>query len=154
MAYRLLEWLHLVSSAILFGAGFCSLFYLALTSRSRSVPAIAAMARNAVIVDWLLITPTAIVQPVSGFALAHLSGYPRTAPWLVESAVLYGLAVACWLPAVWLQLRMAALADNAWAEEAALPMSFWRYHRIRMALGVVFCVAFAAIFYVMAAKPR
>ena len=153
MEYILVKWVHVMSSTLLFGTGLGSAFYMFFTSRSGVVPAIASVSRRVVIADWLFTTPTAILQPASGFYLMHLAGYPLTSRWILWSIGLYVLAAGCWLPVVWLQIRMARMAEDAWLQETALPPLYARYHRIWTALGVPAFVAFIGIFYLMVAKP-
>jgi uncharacterized membrane protein len=78
---------------------------------------------------------------------------PWTTPWIAWSFALYLLAGLCWLPVVWLQIRMRDLASDAAAASAPLPAQFWRLRRIWVALGVPALLAFLAIFYLMIAKP-
>ncbi len=153
MEYLVVKWLHVLSSTVLFGTGLGSAFYLFFTNRSGDVRAIAIVSRRVVVADWLFTTPTAIVQPLSGFWLLHLSGIPWTSGWIVWSLALYVLAGACWLPVVWIQIRMAAMAERAAAAGEALPARFWRYHAIWTALGWPAFLAFIAIFYLMVVKP-
>ena len=63
------------------------------------------------------------------------------------------LAAACWLPVVWLQIRMAAMARVAAATDSPLPARYWRYHAIWTSLGIPAFVAFVVIFYLMVVKP-
>jgi uncharacterized membrane protein len=153
MDYVLVKWVHIMSSTLLFGTGLGSAFYMFFTNRSGVVPAIASVSRRVVVADWLFTTPTAILQPASGLYLVHLAGYPLTSRWVVWSIALYVLAAACWLPVVWLQIRMARMAEDAWLQETALPALYWRYHRVWTALGVPAFIAFLVIFYLMVAKP-
>ena len=153
MEYLVVKWLHVLSSTVLFGTGLGSAFYMFFTNRSGEVRAIAIVARRVVIADWLFTTPTALVQPLTGFWLLHLSGVPWTSGWIVWSLVLYAVAGACWLPVVWLQIRMAAMAERAAATGSALPQQFWRYHAIWTALGWPAFIAFIAIFFLMVVKP-
>jgi uncharacterized membrane protein len=153
MEYLLVKWLHVLSSTVLFGTGLGSAFYLYFTNRSGEVRAIALVTRRVVIADWLFTTPTAIVQPVTGFWLAHLANLPWTTGWILWSLVLYVIAGACWLPVVWIQVRMAAMAERAADAGAPLPPLFWRYHAIWTALGWPAFIAFIAIFFLMVVKP-
>src|SRR5690606_26749933 len=100
-------------STLLFGTGLGSAFYMFFTNRTRNVAAMAVVTRKVVAADFLFTTPTAILQPLTGFWLVHLAGFPLTAPWIVWSVVLYVVAGACWLPVVWIQIRMARLAEAA-----------------------------------------
>ena len=153
MEYLLVKWLHVLSSTVLFGTGLGSALYMFTTNRSRDVRAIAVVTRRVVIADWLFTAPTAIVQPLTGFWLIHLANLPWTAGWILWSLVLYVFAGACWLPVVWIQVRMAAMAERAAAAREPLPLLFWRYHAIWTALGWPAFAAFIAIFFLMVVKP-
>ncbi|HLS80834.1 MAG TPA: DUF2269 domain-containing protein [Steroidobacter sp.] len=154
MEYLAVKWLHVLSSTFLFGTGVGSAFYMLFTSLTRDVGATAVVTRYVVIADYLFTTPTIILQPLSGFYLVHLAGFPVTSAWILWSVVLYLLAVACWLPVVWMQIRMRDLAGQA-AQQAAgrLPARYWLFMRWWAALGGVAFVAFVVIFYLMVTKP-
>jgi uncharacterized membrane protein len=153
MDYLTVKWLHVLSSTVLFGTGLGSAFYMFFTNRTRDVRAIAVVTRRVVAADWLFTTPTGIAQPLTGFYLVHLAGFDWRAPWIWWSIVLYLVAMFCWLPVVWLQIRMARMAEDAAARNAALPATFWRYHRVWTALGVPAFAGFVAVFYLMVVKP-
>jgi uncharacterized membrane protein len=153
MEYLFVKWLHILSSTLLFGTGLGSAFYMFFTNLSGDVRAIAIVTRRVVWADWLFTTPTAIIQPATGLYLVHLAGLPLSMHWLAWSIGLYILAGACWLPVVWIQIRMAKLAERAANEGTGLPPLFWRYHRTWTALGVPAFLAFIAIFYFMTVKP-
>lgn len=151
--YLIIKWLHILSSTVLFGTGLGSAFYMYFTNRTRNAAAIAVVTRKVVIADFLFTTPTAILQPLTGFWLVHLAGFPLTAPWIVWSIVLYVVAGACWLPVVWIQIRMARLAEDAVATNTAISPRYWRLHAVWTALGVPAFIAFIGIFYLMVVKP-
>jgi len=153
MEYLLVKWVHVLSSTLLFGTGLGSAFYMFFTNRSYDVRAIAVVSRRVVIADWLFTTPTAVIQPATGFYLLHLAGMPLSARWVVWSIALYIVAGACWLPVVWIQIQMAKLARHAAESDEALPQRFWRYHLTWTLLGIPAFVAFVAIFYLMVVKP-
>jgi uncharacterized membrane protein len=153
MEYLIVKWLHVLSSTVLFGTGLGSAFYMYFTNRSGEVRAIAIVTRRVVIADWLFTTPTAIVQPVTGFWLIHIANMPWTTGWILWSLVLYVIAGACWLPVVWIQIRMAEMAETAAAAGTPLPARFWRYHAMWTALGWPAFIAFIAIFFLMVVKP-
>lgn len=153
MDYLTVKWLHILSSTFLFGTGIGSAFYLLFANVSRDVRAIAVVSRYVVIADWLFTATTAVLQPATGFYMMHLAGYPMHSRWIMWSVLLYLLAGACWLPVVWLQMRMRDLAAAAAREGSELPARYWRYFRTWFALGVPAFSAFVAIFYLMVAKP-
>ena len=152
MDYLTVKFLHVLSSTLLFGTGLGSAFYMFFTNLSGDVRAIAIVSRRVVWADWLFTTPTAIIQPVTGLYLVHLAGMPLATPWLAWSIALFVLAGGCWLPVVWIQIRMAAMAERAAAEGTPLPPLFWRYHRTWTALGIPAFLAFIMIFYLMTVK--
>jgi uncharacterized membrane protein len=153
MEYLLVKWLHILSSTVLFGTGLGSAFYMLTANRTANAQVIAVVARRVVLADWLFTTPSAIVQPLTGAWLVHLAGLPWTSRWILWSVALYVLAGTCWLPVVWLQIRMAAMAHAAAARDEALPPLFWRYHAIWFTLGWPAFAAFIAVFYLMVVKP-
>lgn len=153
MDYVVLKWLHIVSSTLLFGTGIGSAWYMLFATVSRDVRAIAVVTKYVVVADWLFTATTAILQPATGFYLIHLAGYPLHSKWIMWSIILYVIALACWLPVVWLQIRMRDMAAEAARRDTPLPARYWRYFRIWVALGVPAFAAFIVIFWLMVAKP-
>ena len=153
MDYVTVKWLHIISSTLLFGTGIGSAFYMLFTSLTRDVHAIAVVSRFVVLADWLFTTPTVILQPLTGFYLVHLAGFPMASRWLVWSIVLYAVGIACWLPVVWLQIRMKSIAHAAVEGNTGLDAAYWRLLKAWVALGIPAFFAFVAVFYLMVAKP-
>jgi uncharacterized membrane protein len=151
--YLWIKWLHIVSSVLLVGTGLGSAFYLFFANRSGSVPAQAVVSRLVVRADWWFTTPTIVIQPVTGFAMAHLAGWPLGTPWIALSLALYVLAGACWLPVVWLQIEMAKMARQAADAGQPLPERYWRFARRWEWLGYPAFVAMVAVFVLMVGKP-
>jgi uncharacterized membrane protein len=106
-----------------------------------------------VVADWLFTTPAVVLQAVTGVMLARLAGFPLTSGWVLHAIVLYVVAGACWLPVVWLQIRMRDLARAAAAEGRALDPLYWRYARTWFWLGVPAFAAIVAVFALMVLKP-
>lgn len=152
--YLLLKTLHILSSVVLVGTGFGSAFYLFMTHRSGSVPALAVVSRLVVKADWWMTTPTVLIQPATGIALAHLAGWPLSTPWIALALGLYVLAGLCWLPVVALQIRMARLADAAARDgQTLLPAGYWRMARWWEGLGYPAFAAMVGVFWLMVFKP-
>jgi len=152
MEYLVAKWLHVLSSTVLFGAGVGSAFHLFVASVRGQLPGIVTATRTVVIADWLLTTPAAIFQPLSGLWLVHIMGLPLSTPWVAWSLGLYALAIGCWLPVVWLQLRLRDHAAAALAEGRELHENYWWLFRGWVVLGFVAFFAFLAIFWLMVAK--
>lgn len=153
MDYVTWKWLHVLSSTLLFGTGLGSAFYMYFASRTRDARVVAWVVRYVVIADFVFTTTTVIFQPLSGFWLAHLAGYPLGSRWIVWSTGLYLLAGACWLPVVWMQLRMRDLAQAAVARDEPLPARYFEFLRVWTILGMPAFVALVLVFWLMIAKP-
>lgn len=153
MEYLDVKWLHVLSSTVLFGTGIGSAFYLLLATIGRDARAVAIVSRYVVTTDWVFTATTAVFQPLSGFWLMHLAGgMPWSTPWIAWSLGLYAVAIACWLPVVWIQLRLRDLSARAAAKDRVLPPAYWRFFGWWVALGCIAFLAFLAIFYLMIAK--
>ena len=152
MDYLTLKWLHVISSTVLFGTGIGSAFYLLVATMARDVRTVAAVTRYVVVADWLFTATTAVLQPATGFWLMHIARMPLDTPWITTSLWLYAFAIACWLPVVWIQMRLRDLSGAAATAGQPLPQAFWRFFGAWIGLGFLAFVAFLAIFYLMVAK--
>lgn len=152
MDYLVLKWVHVLSSTILFGAGVGSAFHMFAATLRGDVGGIAGATRNVVLADWLLTTPSAIVQPATGLGLVHMMGVPWTTPWVAWSLALYVLAIGCWLPVLWIQLRLRELALEAERAGTAPAASYQRLFLWWVRLGAAAFAAFLLIFWLMVAK--
>ena len=150
--YVLLKTVHIVSAALLFGTGLGTAFHMWMSHRSRDVDAIVVASRNTVRADWLFTTPAVIIQPLTGVLMILHAGFDPWAGWIVASSVLYVLVGACWLPVVWLQIRMHQMAKAARDAGAALPPRYFRYARIWFLLGWPAFIGVLVIFHLMVTK--
>lgn len=153
--YLALKTLHIVSSAILFGTGLGTAFFMWMVNRSGNRQALVVVTGHVMKADLYFTTPSVIVQPLSGFALMGLAGFPmQFAPmnWLGLSLLLYIVAGACWLPVLWLQSKMHRLAVLSLAEPA-LPPDYRRYERAWTLLGIPAFFSLLVVFWLMVAKP-
>jgi uncharacterized membrane protein len=152
-AYEIVKTLHIVSAAVLFGTGLGTAFFMWRADRSGEVEIVALAARHTVLADWLFTAPTVVFQPLSGLWLAWQAGIGLSESWLVWTYGLYALAAACWLPVVWLQLRMRDLSAEAARTGTQLPPAYRRYMGLWFRLGWPAFLSVLAIFYLMVAKP-
>jgi uncharacterized membrane protein len=153
VAYEIGKWLHILSSTVLFGTGLGSAYYMFFASMTRDPRTICNVVRLVVIADWVFTTTTIIFQPLSGFYLVHLAGFPLTSRWIVWTMVLYVVAGACWIPVVFIQIRMRRLAQAAAAAGSELPAAYDPLLRWWVALGIPAFVSLVVVFYLMVAKP-
>lgn len=151
--YFLVKYLHIVSSTILFGTGLGIAFFKWHSDKSGNTRVIRTINELTVLADWIFTTPSVIVQPLTGLWLAHTAGYSLFSGWLMLSVCLYLFAGACWLPVVWLQLRMRTFARTADETETTLPTLYWTYTRAWFWLGIPAFTAIVVVFGLMVLKP-
>jgi uncharacterized membrane protein len=153
MDILVLKWLHICSAMLLFGTGLGTAFFKFSADLSRDPRVIAYTNRRVVLADWLFTTPTIMLQPWTGYWLVQAYGYPPTAPWLLASYALFVLAGLCWLPVVWLQIRMRDDSAAALAAGAPLGERYWRDARLWFWLGIPAFISMVAVLYLMTVKP-
>lgn len=153
MDYLLLKLIHILSATILFGTGIGSAFYMFMANRRKDIAGIYFATRHVVIADWIFTTPSVIVQLVTGIALAHTLGLSLTEGWVFWSLILYFFAGACWVPVVWMQIRMRDMARSALETGTALPDRYWRFDRWWIALGSLAFPAVVGVIALMVMKP-
>lgn len=152
-AYLCLKWAHVVSSTVLFGMGAGIAFFFLRAHRTGDVRVIAAVSRDVVLADGVFTASAVVAQPITGFLMVWLGGYPLSLPWVWLSLVLYAVVGCCWLPVVWLQIRMRDLAIAAAANGTALPPVYFRYYWWWFGLGWPAFAGVLVIFWLMLAKP-
>ncbi|MFC4158727.1 DUF2269 family protein [Chitinimonas lacunae] len=158
MEYLTAKWLHVLSSTILFGTGIGTAFYMFVANRSRNLDAIVVVTRWVVRADWAFTGTAAIVQPLTGLWMVHLANLPMLSPagglnWISLSFVLYFVTGACWLPVVWLQIRMSRMAAQCQRQGVELPLQYWKLERLWCLLGLPAFSALVWVFYLMVVKP-
>ena len=153
MEYLLVKWVHVLSSTVLFGTGLGSAFYMFMANRRGDVAGICFATRHVVLADWLFTTPSVIIQLVTGLWLVHLGGYSLTDSWIMWGIILYFFAGACWLPVVWMQIKMRDMARVALDSGSGLPERYWRMDRWWIILGALAFLAIVVVFYLMVMKP-
>ena len=152
MLYLCVKWLHILSSTVLFGTGIGTAFFMLMANLSKDIRAIAFATRTVVMADWAFTTPAVIFQPLSGLMLMHLTGVTMQTGWLGIALALYVFAGLCWLPVVWMQIRMKHLAAKALATNTSLPAVYWRLNTAWLVIGSLAFPAVVAIFWLMVFK--
>lgn len=151
--YFVAKWLHVLGSTVLFGTGIGTAYFMWTAHRSGDARVIAAVAGHVVRADWIFTLGSGIAQPATGAWLIWTLGYDPTESWLVVGYVLYAVALGCWIPVVWLQVRARDLAREAVANTAPLTPAYRRCMAWWFALGWPAFFALMAVFALMIAKP-
>jgi len=149
----IVRWLHVLGATVLLGTGAGIAFFMLMARRTGRAELIAHVAGTVVVADVVFTATAVVAQPLTGAWLAHLIGWRLSEGWLVLSLGLYVLTGACWLPVVWIQLKLRDLAREAAAAGTNLPDRFHRLYRLWCALGVPAFGAVLAIAWLMLARP-
>lgn len=153
---QLLKTAHIAGAAVVFGTGlgiaFFTWFGYRLAMRTGSIEALRSIMRLTVLADACLTAPAVAFQAASGLALMIVYGWPMLTPWSIAVWALFLLAGACWLPVLWMQVRLHRDARAA-AAIPALPGRFHRMFRLWFALGVLAFACVLGILWLMVAKP-
>jgi len=154
-SYFILKAIHITSAAVLFGTGLGIAFFKWITDRSGNIAAIRVVSERVVMADWLFTLPAIIVQAVTGVALMRTLNYSLSQTWLVWSIALFCLAGLCWIPVVWLQMRMRDIARESEHDAAtSMGQGYRTYARVWFWLGVPAFAAVILVFWLMVTKPQ
>ena len=76
--YFILKTLHILSATILFGTGIGIAFFMFLSHFTDTILEKHYAFKNTVFADYFFTLPATIIQPLSGIALIHITGYKWT----------------------------------------------------------------------------
>ncbi len=147
--YSTLKLIHILSATFLFGTGLGSAIYLYLAYKTNDMKVMAQVNRMVVWVDYIVTAPLVVVQLITGLALAHLLSLTLTSAWALSVFFLYGFVGFCWLPVVFLQIKLRdkALCLKVPDQGYKNLMKWW------MILGALAFPAVVVIYYFMVFKP-
>ena len=152
--YLGLKLVHVIGAAMLFGTGLGIAFFMFMAHRTREPAAIAHTARIVVIADAIFTATAVVLQPLTGWVMAMMTGVSLLHFWMRATLVLYVLIGLCWLPVVWIQLKMRDLAAAAARDGTALPPRYFAYYRVWFWLGWPAFTGVIVIFILMLWKPQ
>jgi uncharacterized membrane protein len=151
--YWLLQYAHIVGAAVLLGTGAGIAFFMLRAHLTHDVAVIAGVARIVVTADFVFTATAVVVQPVTGFLLSRLLGYPVFDGWIALSLILYAITGAFWIPVVFMQIRMRDLAEAALRGGTALPRAYHRFFWTWFAFGFPAFAAVLGIMWLMTSRP-
>lgn len=153
MTYEILLFAHLIGATVLLGTGAGIAFFMVMSNRSGDPALIAHVAGIVVLADTVFTATAAVVQPITGYLLAREAGWPVLEGWVLWSVGLYVFVGLFWLPVVWIQIRLRALAVAARDAGTRLPAAYHRLYRIWFACGFPAFFAVLTIVWLMITKP-
>lgn len=83
----------------------------------------------------------------------HLANYEFTEAWIMWGLILYVFAGFCWLPVVWMQIRMRDMARMALETGQPVDSRYWVFDRWWIVLGSLAFPAIMVVFWLMVSKP-
>jgi uncharacterized membrane protein len=153
-SYLLLKYVHLIGAAVLLGTGAGIAFFMLSAHRTGDAKIIASVARTVVVADCIFTASAVLAQPISGVLLLRQLRYSIWEGWIIVAILLYVFTGLCWLPVVWIQLRMRDLAAQAVREGQGLPAEYQKLFRVWFVLGFPAFAAVLAIFWLMIVRPH
>ena len=145
--YLWIKLLHILSSTVLFGTGMGIAFFMLKAYLSKNDEAMAVTTRHVVVADWLFTAPAVVIQLVTGLWLTSKLNISFSSNWFIAVIGVYILVGACWIPVVWIQMRIRDLiAGGASRDEYRKLMRIWA------ALGVAAFGGILALFFLMVSK--
>lgn len=151
--YFFVKTLHIISATVVFGTGIGIANFMFFGARSRVIAERAFAARMTVKADFLFTLPSVIIQPLSGAWLIWQGGFLWDDYWLVATYGLYLLAALCWVPVVFIQMRMKAMLEAQLRGSAFDEAAYNRLFRLWFLLGVPAFGGLVLIFWLMVTKP-
>jgi len=151
--YIFIKTVHIISSTILFGTGAGIAFFMFRTYSTNSLQEKYYAARTTVLADYLFTFPAVILQPITGFWLIANSGYEWTNLWLVLTYIIYAITGVCWLPVVWIQIKLKNMLATCMESNSDLPKRYHQLFKIWFILGWPAFIGLLIVFYLMVAKP-
>jgi uncharacterized membrane protein len=153
LLYFVLKFLHVIGAAVLLGTGAGIAFFMLMAHLDGRTAVIAGVARIVVVADFIFTATAVVAQPITGLLLAWTIGYPLGQGWILWSIILYLVTGAFWLPVVWMQMRMRALAVTSVKKGQPLPALYYKLFWTWFAFGFPAFAAVIAILWLMIAKP-
>jgi len=145
--YILVKLVHILSATVLFGTGMGTAFFMLKAYLSKDDQAMRVTTNSVVMADWLFTTPAVVLQLVTGLWLTSRLGIAYDSSWFVAVISLYLFVGLCWVPVVWIQIRIRNLiADGRPRDDYRTLMRAW------VALGIPAFASVIGIFYLMVAK--
>jgi uncharacterized membrane protein len=145
--YLWIKLLHILSSTVLFGTGMGIAFFMLKAYLSNNDEAMAVTTRHVVVADWFFTAPAVLIQLVTGLWLTSKLNISFSSTWFLAVIGLYILVGACWIPVVWIQMRVRDLiAGGAKRDEYKKLMRTWA------ALGLPAFSGVLVLFYLMVSK--
>lgn len=151
--YLLVKTVHILGSTVLFGTGIGIAFFMFTSYFGENIQEKAYVARWTVRADYTFTLPAVILQPLTGAWLVWQGGYGWTDLWLSATYFIYIGVGLCWLPVVWIQIRLKHMTVRSAETSEPLPAEYFRLFKIWFLLGLPAFAGLVIVFFLMVSKP-
>ncbi len=146
-AYYWIKLLHILSATILLGTGIGTAFFMYKAFKSQNREAIRITTQNVVLADWLFTTPAVVIQLPTGVWLTIQLNIPFESAWFVIVISMFIIIGACWIPVVWIQIRIREIISSGGEiEETNSLMRYW------ICLGIPAFSCVLILYFLMVSK--
>ena len=150
-----IKFVHVLVAALMLGTWLCLVIFMLLAHRSGNPSVVALTSQFVVSVEMIVMAAAIVLQPISGIPLAFAIGLsPLGEFWIVLSVLLYAVILACWLAAVWIEIRIRGLTREASLNSRPLSAAYRRLFRIWCVLVFPALAGMVAVFALMIWQPR
>lgn len=145
--YSWIKLVHILSATVIFGTGLGTAFFMLKAYLSKSDVVMLETSKHVVQADWLFTTPAVIVQLLTGIWLTNYLSISFTSYWFVVVISLYAFVGACWIPVVWIQIRVSRLL-----QQGACRNTYKSLMQAWIGLGILAFASILVLFYFMVSK--
>jgi len=145
--YLWIKLVHILSATVLFGTGMGTAFCMLKAYLSQNEQAMRITTNAVVMADWVFTTPAVIIQLVTGLWLTSKLNIAYDSSWFIAVISLYVLVGLCWIPVVWIQIRIRNLIAGGAARD-----DYTKLMRAWVVLGVPAFSSVIVIFFLMVSK--
>ena len=139
--------MHILSATILFGTGLGTAFFMLKAYLSKNDQAMRITTSTVVMADRIFTTPAVVIQLATGLWLTRKLNIPFDSWWFIVVVSLYALVGICWIPVVWIQIRIRNLIADGESRDR-----YQKLMRVWVALGVPAFSSVILIFYLMVSR--
>ncbi|MCP4472367.1 MAG: DUF2269 domain-containing protein [Gammaproteobacteria bacterium] len=145
--YLWIKLLHILSAMLILGTGLGTAFFMFRAHMSRNAEAMRITTQSVVLADWIFTTPAVVIQFLTGFWLTSRLGIPYGSVWFVSILALFILVGLCWIPVVFIQLRIREIIRNGGTlDDYSTLMKMW------IGLGIPAFASVLILIFLMVSK--
>ncbi len=145
--YLWLKLLHILSATLILGTGLGTAFFMLRAYLSQNTEAMKVTTQSVVLADWIFTTPAIVIQLLTGLWLTSKLGIPYGSVWFASVLALFILVGLCWLPVVFIQIRIKEIIDKGGTLDDYLTLM-----KIWIGLGIPAFAGVLILIYLMVSK--